>query len=230
MRKLVLFDIDGTLLNSDGAGRTAVHAALREHLHLPDDPGIRFDGKTDPQIIRELFAVAGQVDGDLDDAVNAMCRRYVELLATELAGGTHVVRLLPGIPDLLDAIEAEVEILLGLLTGNVADGARLKIGAAGLRFERFRVGAFGSDHADRSALPAIAAERAHSLMGRRPRGTEVIILGDTPADMTCGRGIGARSIGVATGQYTTDELRAAGAWKVFESFADTGAVLEAVLA
>ena len=230
MRKLVLFDIDGTLLNSDGAGRTAVHAAFREQLDLPYDPGVPFDGKTDPQIIRELFAVAGRADADLDAAISAVCSRYLELLAAELAGGTHAIRLLPGIPALLDALEGRAEALLGLLTGNLIDGARLKIGAAGLRFERFRVGAYGSDNADRGALPAIAAERARPLMGRRPHGTEVVILGDTPADMICGRGIGARSIGVATGRYAPDQLRDAGAWRVFESLADTEAVLEAVLA
>ena len=230
MRKLVLFDIDGTLLNSDGAGRAAVHAALREHLGLPDDPpGIRFDGKTDPQIILELLAAAGRAADAGDPAVAAICLRYVTLLEQELQNGGHAVRLLPGVPLLLNAIEQE-EALLGLLTGNLMDGARLKLGAAGLAFGRFRVGAFGSDHHDRAALPDIAADRAAPLMGRRPAGPDVVIIGDTPADMRCGKGIGARAIGVATGRYTAAELEGAGAWRVFEDLGDTAAVLEVLLA
>ncbi|MEX1050317.1 MAG: HAD hydrolase-like protein, partial [Gemmatimonadales bacterium] len=126
------------------------------------------------------------------------------------------------------AVEARADAVLGLLTGNVVDGARLKLQAAGITFDRFRVGAFGSDHADRTALPPIAAERAAPHMGRRPHGDDIVIVGDTPADMTCGRALGARAIGVATGRYSAADLAAAGAWAVFPTFEDTHAVLDAV--
>ncbi|MEX1050173.1 MAG: HAD hydrolase-like protein, partial [Gemmatimonadales bacterium] len=104
--KLILFDIDGTILNSDGAGRTAVHAAVREYLQLPHDPpAIRFDGKTDPQIIRELFEAAGANGHDLDAAITEVGGRYVRHLERALAADAHEVRLLPGVSTLLDAVE-----------------------------------------------------------------------------------------------------------------------------
>lgn len=119
-------------------------------------------------------------------------------------------------------------MVVGLLTGNIVHGARLKLAAAGLAFDDFRIGAFGSDHADRPELPAIATARAESLFGYRPAGRDVIIVGDTPADVTCGAGIGARAIAVATGSYRVDALAAAGAAAVFETLADTRAVLAAM--
>jgi phosphoglycolate phosphatase-like HAD superfamily hydrolase len=229
--KLVLFDIDGTLLHTHGAGRRAIHAALLAEVGaLSPDSQIRFDGKTDPQIVRELLEEVSHADRENGDRIAAVCRRYVDLLAAELEAGTCGTTVYPGIADLLDRIEERHDSLLGLLTGNVVDGARLKLSAAGIAPERFRVGAFGSDHHDRSQLPAIAAERAAALMGRRPAGAEIVILGDTPADMTCGRSVGARAIGVATGHYSVGELRAAGAFAVFEDFGETVSVLDAIYA
>lgn len=230
-RKLVLFDIDGTLLHTHGAGRRAIHAALLHEVGaLAPDSRVRFDGKTDPQIVRELLQEAEHADRENGDRIAAVCRRYVDLLALELEAGTCSTTVYPGITALLDGIERRQDAILGLLTGNVADGARLKLSAAGIAPDRFRVGAFGSDHHDRARLPAIAAERAAPLMGHRPAGAEIVILGDTPADMTCGLGVGARAIGVATGSYPSAELRAAGAFAVFEDFADTAPVLHAIYA
>ena len=105
-------------------------------------------------------------------------------------------------------MDAADDMTLGLLTGNVRRGAELKLRAAGLAFERFRVGAFGSDHADRPELPAIAQRRARETLGVELPGDRVIVIGDTPADIACGRGIGARAIAVATGHYGVDELAA----------------------
>lgn len=232
MRKLILFDIDGTLLWTDGAGRRAIHAALRAELGL-DGPfdGVRFDGKTDPQIVRELLAAARPDEDDVPESrIAAICRRYVELLRTELDARERTMRVFPGVVDLLDRIDARADALVGLLTGNLMDGAILKLRAAGIPPERFRVGAYGSDAADRSALPAIAVERAAPLMGRTPRRDEVVIIGDTPNDMVCGQALGVRAIGVATGNYAADVLRAAGGHAVFESFADPDPVLAAIYA
>jgi len=229
MQKLVLFDIDGTLLWTDGAGRRAIHAALRVELGL-DGPfvGVRFDGKTDPQIVRELL-IAARHDTDVPDArVEAICRRYVGLLEQELAAGTRALRIFPGVLELLDVLAERGDALIGLLTGNVVDGAMLKLRAAGIAPERFRVGAYGSDAADRRALPPIAVARAAPLMGRRPLREEVVIIGDTPSDMSCGQDLGVRAIGVATGSYTPDELTTAGGHAVFETFADPAPVLEAI--
>ena len=120
-------------------------------------------------------------------------------------------------------------MLLGLLTGNVHEGACAKLDAVGIDIERFRVGAFGSDHAERPELPGIARRRAERLLGHPVRGVDVVVIGDTPADMGCGRGIGARAIGVATGRYSIEQLRACNPFDVFGDLADTDAVVSAIM-
>jgi phosphoglycolate phosphatase-like HAD superfamily hydrolase len=229
MRRLVLFDIDGTLIWTAGAGRSAIRQALLAEIGTtgPVD-GFRFDGKTDPQIVHELLTAARHPFAGSVMHIDAVCRRYVALLREELTHGDREIRIFPGVARLLEAIEGQAEYLLGLLTGNVADGASLKLAAAGLDPARFRVGAFGSDSPDRPALPAIAAARAAAVMGRTPSGDEVVIIGDTPADVTCGRAIGARAIGVATGAYSRRDLELAGAYAAFDDFSDVDAVLDAI--
>lgn len=229
-RRLVLFDIDGTLLLSQGAGRRALVAAMTDLLPERAWTAVRFDGKTDPQIVIELLGAA-QVEAPEEPARLArVLERYVTLLERELTRPGRRITLLPGVAELLGALEAAPETELGLLTGNVLPGARLKLAAAGLDPDRFVVGAFGSDHADRAELPGIAAGRAAPRFGRRPHGAELVIVGDTPADVTCGRALEARAIGVATGSYSTAELREAGAHAVFEDLSPVPQVLEAILA
>lgn len=232
--RLILFDIDGTLLLTDGIGRRAIHRALVAEVGTagPID-GHRFDGKTDPQIVHELLTLAGLTDAGDERRIAAVCRRYLELLEVELARAGRAPRLLHGVGELLAALaeaEAERRALVGLLTGNLQRGAALKLRAAGVEPGRFAVGAYGSDAAWRPALPAIARRRAEALTGREIPGSEVVIVGDTPADVACGRGIGARSIGVATGYYDVAALEAAGAAHVFPDLAHTAAVLDALLA
>lgn len=229
-RKLVLFDIDGTILLSAGAGRRSILAAIAGTVSEPDKlPTIRFDGKTDPQIVIELLTAAGHPDPEDPGRIVTVLDEYVKHLEQDLAANGHHSRVMPGIPSLLDALEREPGILLGLLTGNVAPGARLKLRAAGLDPDRFRVGAYGSDHAERPCLPPIAVERAEPLAGRRLSGGEVVIIGDTPADVACAASIGARTIGVATGGFTVTELEAAGADQVFADLSDTSRAMEAIL-
>jgi phosphoglycolate phosphatase-like HAD superfamily hydrolase len=232
--KLVLFDIDGTLLWTDGAGRRAIHRALLAEMGTAGPiETYRFDGKTDPQIVRELLALAGHPDAETEARIQAVCRRYVELLREELANPAQSTRLMAGVADLLAALgphEVAGQALVGLLTGNVAPGAALKLGSAGLDPARFRVGAYGSDSHRRSDLPAVAARRAAALTGRSFVGPDVVIVGDTPEDVACGRPIGARSLAVATGWYDVAALRAAGAAHAFETLADTAAVLDAIFA
>jgi phosphoglycolate phosphatase len=228
--RLVLFDIDGTLLLTAGAGRRAITAALSDEV---DDPaafdGIRFDGKTDPQIVMEMLEAAGQAVSRESERVRRLCERYVELLARELERPTTRTTLMPGVEPLLDKLERTPGVLLGLLTGNLADGAALKLRSAGLDPARFRVGAYGSDAAHRPLLPEIAARRAEPYFGRVPRGPEVVIIGDTPADIHCGSGISARAVGVATGAYSVTELAACGPHAVLEDLSATERVLEAIL-
>jgi phosphoglycolate phosphatase-like HAD superfamily hydrolase len=228
--RLVLFDIDGTILLTAGAGRRAIVAAIGEEVGaaLAFDR-VRFDGKTDPQIVAELLDAAGQRGPHSSERVETVCRRYVNLLAHELGQPTAETTVMPGVLDLLDCLEAETGVVLGLLTGNLAEGAALKLRSGGLDPARFRVGAYGSDAADRPDLPPIAARRAQSYFGRVPSGAEVVIIGDTPADVACGQCIGARAVGVATGAYSVADLEACGAHAVFQDLSDTERVLEAIL-
>jgi len=230
MRRLVLFDIDGTILLTSGAGRRAIVAALADE--VTDTTGferVRFDGKTDPQIVAELLQTAGHEVERESDRVRAVCERYVGLLARELELPTARTTLMPGVPELLDRLEAEPGVVLGLLTGNLAEGAALKLRSGGIAAERFRVGAYGSDSGHRPDLPAIAARRAAPLFGRVPSGAEVVIIGDTPADIACGSDIDARAVAVATGGYTVAELERCGPYAVFEDLRDTDAALQAIL-
>jgi len=228
-RKLVLFDIDGTILWTDGAGRRAVFGALVEHFGVVDPGDHRFDGKTDPQIVRELLKKAGVSDADIDARLHRILERYYALLREELDGADHREHVFPGVHELLDELEGRDDVVLGLLTGNIEAGARAKLTAVGIAPHRFVVGAFGSDHHDRPQLPEIARRRAEKVLGHPIAGRDVIVIGDTPADVACGVGIGARAIGVATGRYSVDELRACDAAAVFADLSDTDAVVRAIL-
>lgn len=229
-RRLVLFDIDGTLLLTAGAGRRAIRAALADA--IGDEQvfdRVRFDGKTDPQIVAELLHAAGHPEPCAPERIDAVCSRYVGLLERELAERTATVAVMPGVAPLLDRLADAADVVVGLLTGNVARGAELKLRAGGLDPARFVVGAFGSDSAFRPHLPAIAARRAAPWFGRVPEGQEVVIVGDTPADITCGREIGARAVAVATGSYSVADLASHAPHAVFADLSATEAVLAALL-
>jgi phosphoglycolate phosphatase len=228
--KLVLFDIDGTLVWTDGAGRRAIHHALTEVFGATGPADYWFDGKTDPQIVRDLMRFAGHDDGHIDTQMQAVFDLYVERLRAELGAPGYLPRVLPGVFELLDALEACTGVVLGLLTGNLAEGARAKLESVGIDPQRFPVGAFGSDHEHRPSLPEVARRRVRERLGVDLRGEHVVIIGDTPADVTCGRALGARAIGVATGRYSADELRTHGAAAVFADLSDTAAVVAAILA
>ena len=227
--KAVLFDLDGTLLWTDGAGRRAIHRALREVLDIEHPAaGFRFDGRTDPEIVELLAAAAGRDHGP--EVVAAVLHAYVRMLEEELNRPGQRTTVYPGAGDLLEALERRPDCVLGLLTGNIVEGARLKLRSAGIDAARFRFGAFGSDHGERSALPAIAQRRFREQLGVEATGRDVVIIGDTPADVTCGRGIGARAIAVATGSYSVPDLIAAGAFTAFTDFSDTAGVVSAIFA
>lgn len=227
--RLVCFDIDGTLIHTSGAGRRAIHRALVEVLGTagPIDT-FRFDGRTDGEIVIRLAEAAGLAPDET--MIGHVIARYVTNLESELALPDHTTKVYPGVREVLDALEPRDDVVIGLLTGNVMDGAHLKLRSAGLDPARFRVGAFGTDSHVRAELPAFAQRRATELLGRDVPGDSVVIIGDTPADVQCGRGIGARGIGVGTAAYTVDELMQAGAQVAFADLSDTDAVVEAILA
>jgi phosphoglycolate phosphatase len=179
--------------------------------------------------VTELLEAAGRPGPHQAGQVQTLCRRYVDLLARELEQSAGRITVMPGIHPLLERLETKAEVVLGLLTGNMADGATLKLRAAGLDPARFRVGAYGSDSARRPDLPPIAARRAEPYFGRVPSGSDVVIIGDTPADIACAGCISARAIGVATGAYSVSDLAACSPHAVFHDLSDTDRVLEAIL-
>ncbi|MCR4339197.1 MAG: haloacid dehalogenase-like hydrolase [Gemmatimonadaceae bacterium] len=227
--KLVLFDIDGTLLSSEGAGMRAMRGALSELFGTIGDPAYRYDGKTDRQIVRDLMRGHGHHDEYIDQRMDELLDLYLRGLAREVESGERVPRTLPGIPELLDALESKGHVTLGLLTGNIEPGAKVKLAAAGVDVQRFRVNAFGSDHEHRLELPGVAQRRAAAFLGRELAGDAIYVIGDTPADIRCGEAIGARAIGVATGHYPVEELKKHEPYAVFENLAETSAVVRVIL-
>ena len=226
MRRLVLFDIDGTLLRG-GPAKEAFHLALLEAFGTAGAIERHdFSGKTDPQIARELLTGAGLSEEEVDRGLPRLFERYLGELEARLPD--RPVDVLPGVHALLDALEATGEVALGLLTGNIAPGARLKLGSAGLA-SRFEVGGFGSDSERRNDLPAIAIERARRRWGREFAGDAVVIVGDTPLDVACGRHGGCRTLAVATGRFGVEELREVEPDHLVEDLSRTDRVVELLL-
>lgn len=229
MKRLLLFDIDGTLLSTDGAARRAFHRALLQVYGtagpIDDHP---FDGKTDPQIARELLNAAGLPPERINRGLADLWDTYLTGLAEELNATDHCTSVYPGVRALLDALAREPDVVLALLTGNVSKGAALKLSSAGLG-HYFSFGAFGSDCEQRNGLPPIAVGRALDTTGRTFTGQDIIVIGDTPNDVLCGAALGVFAVGVATGRHGRDDLAGAGANVVFEDLADTAAVLRVLL-
>lgn len=223
VRRLILFDIDGTLIWG-GPAKDAFQTALLDTFGTTGRiEGHSFAGKTDPQIARELLSGAGLPRDRIDAGLHDMWPRYLALLETMLV--ERPVDVLAGVPELLDLLETVPDVGLGLLTGNIEGGARLKLRSAEL-WERFHVGSYGSDHADRDELPAIALERARARWGAPDRRTDVVVVGDTPRDVACGRKGGARTLAVATGRYSVEQLDETGADRVLADLTATRDVLE----
>ena len=229
MKKLLLFDIDGTLLTTDGAAGRAFESALIDVYGTAGAIGdVSFAGKTDPHIAYELLESTGIGRPTVKTKLADLWDCYLKHLDDELV--SSIVRVFPGVAECLNHIETQPEKpVLGLLTGNIERGARRKLDASDLGFSRFQVGVFGSDREDRNELPAIAAERAEAITGVRYEREAVVIVGDTPADITCGEVIGARTIAVATGVYSRRQLEKCDPDYLFDSLADTASVWDAMM-
>ena len=225
--RLFLFDIDGTLVTARGAGREAFVRALRAvYGKAGDDAGYDFRGKTDPRILYDLMMAAGLSADEVAVGAPRFYARYVDELAAIIGDGGRV-QVLPGIAELVAALAARDDALVGLLTGNIEAGARVKLGPTGL-WPFFRVGAYGSDDIDRRALPAIACERARTLAGHEFPFERVTILGDTPLDVDCARACGARAVAGAPGFHPYGDLEGCAPDLLFDDFSDVPRVLAAL--
>jgi phosphoglycolate phosphatase len=226
-RRLVLFDIDGTLLSDNGAARHAFGEALDAVFDYRGDlTRYDFSGRTDPQIAHMVLRDAGFAPDDIEARLPEVWKRYLADLARNAT--PERVRVLPGIRELLDALLAEERVTLALLTGNIEPGARLKLGGAELN-DYFPFGAFGSDSPRREELPPIAVERASQIDGYRFAGRDVVIIGDSIYDVRCGTPHDATTIAIASGKTPAETLRAENPHHFFESAGDTDALLRAIL-
>jgi phosphoglycolate phosphatase len=213
--RLVLFDIDGTLIDSGGAGVRSLDLAFRKVFSIPDAfQGISMAGKTDTQIIKEGLIKHGlSMDGDFDAIIEA----YLLNLRQEIRNdGKHTK---PGIYEILKQLYLMEDIGLGLLTGNLEQGARIKLEPFDLN-KYFPSGAFGSDDEDRNKLLPFAVNRFEKIFNKRIDIEKSIVIGDTPRDVECAHIYGAVCIGVATGPYTFDELTEAKADYVVKDLSD----------
>lgn len=231
MRKLVLFDIDGTLIRCGKAPRRAIMESMtRVYGSAGNIDGYSFSGRTDSQIVFDLMvAQVGNPDevlNGLQDALSGYVQNLDQYLRPE------DVTVLDGVPILLEELSGQPNVVVGLLTGNVEEGARIKLSRAGLdRFfynGREPVGAFGSDHMDRNELPPVAVERAYRRYGKKFSKKDIVIIGDSPHDVTCGRAVGARSIAVATGWHSVQELLRYDPDFALENLSDTTKVINQI--
>ena len=222
---LLLFDIDGTLLRvTGGVDRAVAHAVSSVTGQPVSTEGVSFSGRTDPEIFRDVLRASGVADPEpvLDDVIAA----YVEAAQQTIRPAD--VELLPGIPALLSALSDRPDVFLGLLTGNVEPIAYHKLRGAGLP-EFFSVGAFGSDDAERAALPPIAVQRASARAGRSFSLPDTVIIGDTHHDIHCARAAGSRSVAVCTGRYGRADLEPQAPDLLFDNLRDARAFIRGIL-
>lgn len=202
MKKLVLFDIDGTLIDPGGAGRRSLCNTFNELFAIKDAfAGIRMAGKTDIQIIKEGLSVHGLSPDHRN--MPSILSVYLKNLKTEIMNKKKHINL--GVVELLDTLKAMDGYWLGLLTGNIERGARIKLGAFGLN-RYFSVGAFGDDNENRNLLLPIAIEKFRKMTNISINCDDCIVIGDTPRDVECSKPYGAVSIAVSTGPYSYDSL------------------------
>lgn len=225
--RLVLFDIDGTLLSSKGAGGRALKGALKETFgRLGSIDDYSFAGRTDPQIVLDLMKRTGFQEGFIRERMTLVFELYLQRLREEIRKGPPPT-LFPGVLSLLEGLKSDGRAILGLLTGNIEGGAKIKLEALNLQ-DYFSIGAYGSDAEERNRLPLIALQRARRKSNDHLDKEDIVIIGDTPLDVKCAAGVGARSIAVATGVVGREKLEASGADYLFNDFREYHRVIEAI--
>lgn len=225
--RLILFDIDGTLIDSNRIGRAALGRALVDVFGTAGAlETYEFAGKTDRRIVRDLMVAEGWLE-------EAVIERHAQLDEHMASAGAvlftaETIQPCPGVPALLDTLGRRDDVVLALLTANIRHTAPLKLAAAGIDPALFLTGAYGSESLERDDLFAIALERVRALTGYHFTGQDVVILGDTPADIRCARGGGGRAIAVATGPYSAEVLHRHRPDHLFIDLTPIGDVLQAI--
>ncbi len=222
IRKLLLFDLDWTLIYTGGAGVRALNQAFEKLYGLKEAmKGISPDGKTDPAICREMIKVHLKKDPSASE-LEKLCAGYLEHLAKEVPNGPGY-RILPGIPELLSQLAEKPQVLMGLGTGNLEEGARIKLARADF-MKYFRFGGYGSDAENRPDVLSTAVKRGEKIAGRKIKPEEVVVIGDNSRDIQAGQAIGAVTVAVASGPMSLEELAAEKPTHIFKDLSDTKAV------
>ena len=216
-----LFDIDGTLLASGGAGKAALESAFTEIFGIALRVHVPYSGRTDRAIARDLLSLH-DVDPSMENWQKLLVG-YLARLPDSL--NNHQGRVLPGILALLQALQQHTDVALGLLTGNIRAGARVKLGHYGL-YEHFAFGGFGDLHFDRDDVAREALAAIHSHIGPHVLPERIWVIGDTPLDVQCARAIGAKVAAVATGNHSYDELLASSPELLVRDFSDPNPFLD----
>lgn len=223
---VLLFDIDGTLLTTGGAGRRALDRAFHERHGRKDACRFPLDGMTDRRIFRMGLEAIGKTAHE--DEIAALTELYVKLLEDEVArADAGVYRVHPGMERAVDRALEDARFAVGLGTGNVERGARVKLSRVGIA-DKFSFGGFGCDHEDRAELIRIGAERGAAKLSLPLEDCRVVVIGDTPKDVAAAKAIGAECVGVGTGSYSVEALVEVGATAAFRDLSGPGAI-EAVL-
>ena len=224
-RRLLLFDIDGTLITSGGAGEQALKDAMSARFGVVEDlQGVSLAGSTDANIAVQLLRRHG-LDPEPEN-IAALLDEYLTHLPSRMTERNGF--LMPGIISLLEELHTKPEAVLGLLTGNVERGAKIKLTHYGV-WHFFEFGAYADDHHDRNELGKFAQARALAKHGEEFPPERIYVIGDTPRDIECGRAIGAQTVAIATGQYSPEELSVYKPDHLFEDFSDTAAVLQVLI-
>ncbi|MBX9950119.1 MAG: HAD hydrolase-like protein [Candidatus Obscuribacterales bacterium] len=226
-KRLVLFDIDETMITSDGAGRRAISKVLKDRYDIdPATIKLSMSGKTDPQILTEIMTEAGIEKKEIESSIPSMIEEYLIHLETEIRETKNYI-VHDGVEEILAALATMDNAFLGLLTGNVERGARMKLERFKLN-HHFPLGAYGSDSASRLDLPHVAKQRAdeHFKTTFEPR--EIVVIGDSIFDVLCAKHYGAVSLAVNSGRTTREDLEAQNPDHLFPTLADTRSIIKAI--
>ena len=217
---VLLFDVDGTLVTTCGAGRRAIERAFELRHGTKEIVNFSFGGMTDKAIVRDALMALGRTfatEADMAREIDEMLRFYLEVLVDEVA--RTPIRIHDGMVRAMDMAEARPDVAFGLGTGNIRRGAEIKLGCVGI-FHRFSFGGFGDDSIDRPTLLMAGARRGADKLGLPIEDCRIVVIGDTPRDVSGAKAIGAESIAVATGMHDIAELKLCEPTAAFESLAD----------